>query len=172
MLITFSECVHVTLRLVRVFQHIYFYRGLLRHFSGRIAANQLPRAKYLSRTSRTKVKPLFFQLWLPDVEVLNLKMFRALDVLSKLQGLWVSQHSNILYVLATRVTFICAMSFDAFPLDVQTCLLQVSLQRNLLSLSRVTLAFCSSRSDLICGLYGLGERKTACKWQMQTAVMN
>ena len=52
-------------------------------------------------------------------------MFQALDVLSKLQGLWVSQHSNILYVLATRVTFICAMSFDAFPLDVQTCLLQV-----------------------------------------------
>lgn len=30
-----------------------------------------------------------------------------------------------MYVLATRVTFICAMSFDAFPLDVQTCLLQV-----------------------------------------------
>jgi len=33
---------------------------------------------------------------------------------------------NILYVLASRITFICAMSFDAFPLDVQTCLLQVS----------------------------------------------
>jgi hypothetical protein len=30
-----------------------------------------------------------------------------------------------LYVLAARVTFICAMSFDAFPLDIQTCLLQV-----------------------------------------------
>ena len=99
-----------------------------------------------------------FQLWLPDVEVLNLKMFLSLNVLSKLQasyslqrdrtkasfvclslflllfpsflfihsqGLWVSQHSNLLYVLATRVTFICAMSFDAFPLDVQSCLLQV-----------------------------------------------
>ena len=69
----------------------------------------------------------FFQIWLPDVEVLNLKMFRALDVLSKLQGLWVSQYNNVLYVLATRVTFICAMSFDAFPLDVQTCLLQVRI---------------------------------------------
>eukprot|EP00094_Tigriopus_californicus_P014332 TCALIF_13897-PA protein Name:"Similar to Gabre Gamma-aminobutyric acid receptor subunit epsilon (Rattus norvegicus)" AED:0.27 eAED:0.27 QI:0/0.5/0.2/0.6/1/1/5/0/323 len=65
------------------------------------------------------------KIWLPDVEVLNLKKFQSLDVLSKLQGLWVSQHSNILYVLATRITFICAMSFDAFPLDTQTCLLQV-----------------------------------------------
>ncbi len=59
------------------------------------------------------------------MEVLNLKSFLSLNVLSKLQGLWVSQHSNILYVLASRITFICAMSFDAFPLDVQTCLLQV-----------------------------------------------
>lgn len=64
------------------------------------------------------------------MEVLNLKQFLALDVLSKLQGLWVSQHSNILYVLATRVTFICAMSFDAFPLDVQSCLLQVGQNKN------------------------------------------
>ena len=69
---------------------------------------------------------VYFQIWLPDVEVLNLKMFQALDVLSKLQGLWVSQNSDILYVLATRITFICAMSFDDFPLDTQTCLLQVS----------------------------------------------
>jgi len=36
-----------------------------------------------------------FQLWLPDVEVLNLKMFQSLDVLSKLQGLWVSQYNNL-----------------------------------------------------------------------------
>jgi hypothetical protein len=70
------------------------------------------------------------QVWLPDVEVLNLKQFATLDVLSKLQGLWVSQHNNVLYVLATRVIFICAMSFDAFPLDVQTCLLQVSNNNN------------------------------------------
>ena len=69
---------------------------------------------------------MYLQIWLPDVEVLNLKMFQALDVLSKLQGLWVSQNSDILYVLATRITFICAMSFDDFPLDTQTCLLQVS----------------------------------------------
>ena len=70
-------------------------------------------------------KQLFFQIWLPDVEVLNLKMFRSLDVLDKLQGLWVSQNSEVLYVLAARITFICAMSFEAFPLDIQTCLFQV-----------------------------------------------
>ena len=66
------------------------------------------------------------QIWLPDVEVLNLKMFRSLDVLDKLQGLWVSQNSEVLYVLAARITFICAMSFEAFPLDIQTCLFQAS----------------------------------------------
>nr|XP_040573961.1 glycine receptor subunit alpha-3-like [Lepeophtheirus salmonis] len=65
------------------------------------------------------------KIWLPDVEVLNLKVFQSLTVLSKLQGLWVSPKKEVLYVLATRVTFICAMSFDAFPLDVQQCLLQV-----------------------------------------------
>ena len=69
-----------------------------------------------------------FQIWLPDVEVLNLKMFRSLDVLDKLQGLWVSQNSEVLYVLAARITFICAMSFEAFPLDIQTCLFQVISQ--------------------------------------------
>ena len=42
------------------------------------------------------------------------------------QGLWVSQNSEVLYVLAARITFICAMTFEAFPLDVQTCLFQVS----------------------------------------------
>ena len=72
----------------------------------------------------------YFQVWLPDVEVLNLKIFHALDVLDKLQGLWVNQNSEILYVLATRITFICAMSFEAFPLDIQTCLFQVSINLN------------------------------------------
>ena len=66
-------------------------------------------------------------MWLPDVEVLNLKEFRSLDVLDKLQGLWVSQNSEVLYVLAARITFICAMTFEAFPLDIQTCLFQVSI---------------------------------------------
>ena len=63
--------------------------------------------------------------------MLNLKIFHALDVLDKLQGLWVNQNSEILYVLATRITFICAMSFEAFPLDIQTCLFQVSMNKEL-----------------------------------------
>ena len=63
--------------------------------------------------------------------MLNLKIFHALNVLDKLQGLWVSQNSEVLYVLATRITFICAMTFEAFPLDVQTCLFQVSYAINL-----------------------------------------
>lgn len=81
----------------------------------------------------------WFQIWLPDVEVLNLKMFQALDVLDKLQGLWVSQNNEILYVLAARITFICAMSFEAFPLDIQTCLFQV--RRALLSFNYLRFLF-------------------------------
>ena len=56
------------------------------------------------------------------------------------QGLWVSQNSEVLYVLAARITFICAMTFEAFPLDVQTCLFQVS------PIQKIILNFLSSGS--------------------------
>ncbi len=31
------------------------------------------------------------EFWLPDAEILNLKEFKTLDVLSKLEGLWLNR---------------------------------------------------------------------------------
>ena len=65
------------------------------------------------------------EFWLPDAEILNLKEFKTLDVLSKLEGLWLNRNFEIMYAVATRITFICPMTFNAFPLDVQVCRFQV-----------------------------------------------
>ena len=66
------------------------------------------------------------EFWLPDAEILNLKEFETLNVLSKLEGLWLNRNFEIMYAVATRITFICPMTFNSFPLDVQVCLFQVS----------------------------------------------
>ena len=65
------------------------------------------------------------EFWLPDAEILNLQEFKTLDVLSKLEGLWLNRNFEIMYAVATRITFICPMTFNSFPLDVQVCLFQV-----------------------------------------------
>ena len=72
------------------------------------------------------------EFWLPDAEILNLKDFETLNVLSKLEGLWLNRNFEIMYAVATRITFICPMTFNSFPLDVQICLFQVD---NLMMLS-------------------------------------
>ena len=68
-------------------------------------------------------------LWLPDLEILNLKEFQSKEVLSKLEGLWLKMLEDqfwIYYTLATKITFNCPMTFTNFPLDIQICLFQVS----------------------------------------------
>jgi len=49
----------------------------------------------------------------------------VIDVLNKLAGLWIAADKTVLYSQATHITFICAMRFDKFPLDTQTCKFQV-----------------------------------------------
>ena len=68
---------------------------------------------------------ILHNLWLPDVEILNLKAFETHSVLSKLEGVWIDDQHQLLYALATRITFICPMKFNAFPMDIQRCLFQV-----------------------------------------------
>ena len=58
-------------------------------------------------------------IWMPDIEILNLKQFSTLDVLSKLEGLWLNRELELIYAVACRITWICPMTFDSFPLDVQ-----------------------------------------------------
>ena len=60
-------------------------------------------------------------IWMPDIEILNLKDFATLDVLSKLEGLWLNKDLELIYAVACRITWICPMTFDSFPLDVQVC---------------------------------------------------
>ena len=57
-----------------------------------------------------------------------LQEFETLNVLSKLEGLWLNRNFEIMYAVATRITFICPMTFNSFPLDVQVCLFQVDMQ--------------------------------------------
>lgn len=65
------------------------------------------------------------KIWIPDIEILNLKDFTTLAVLSKLQGLWLNRKLELIYAVACRITWICPMTFDNFPLDVQVCKFQV-----------------------------------------------
>ena len=59
------------------------------------------------------------KIWIPDVEILNLKEFKTLDVLRKLEGLWLNRDMEFIYAVACRISWICPMTFDNFPLDVQ-----------------------------------------------------
>merc|ERR1711953_665479 len=58
------------------------------------------------------------RIWLPDTEILRLKGFHSLEVLGRLQGLWMSISYEMLFVLATRIRFMC-------PMNEQMCKFQV-----------------------------------------------
>ena len=64
-------------------------------------------------------------LWMPDVEIRNLQSFKTHTILSKLEGFWVDEDQNLMHALASRITFICPMRFNSFPMDVQVCIFQV-----------------------------------------------
>ena len=51
------------------------------------------------------------KIWIPDVEILNLKEFKTLDVLSKLEGLWLNRDLELIYAVACRIIWICPMNF-------------------------------------------------------------
>jgi len=64
-------------------------------------------------------------LWVPDVEIRNLQSFQTHTILSKLEGFWVDSDQTMMHALASRITFICPMRFNSFPMDVQVCTFQV-----------------------------------------------
>ena len=41
------------------------------------------------------------------------------------QGLWMSMRHDVLFVVATRIKFMCPMNYATFPMDRQTCKFQV-----------------------------------------------
>ena len=38
-------------------------------------------------------------------------------------GIWIDSNLEVMYALATRITFICPMRFNAFPMDIQVIIL-------------------------------------------------
>ena len=34
-------------------------------------------------------------------------------------GIWIDSNLEVMYALATRITFICPMRFNSFPMDIQ-----------------------------------------------------
>ena len=64
-------------------------------------------------------------LWLPDVEILHLKDFETLKVLSKLEGLWIDSDGYFILAKTAKITFHCNKNFNSFPLDVQICIFQI-----------------------------------------------
>ena len=71
-------------------------------------------------------KSFFNELWLPDLLILNLNNLETKAVFAKLENQWLTDKFELGYKIATRISFICSMSFENFPLDVQVCLFKVS----------------------------------------------
>lgn len=91
---------------------------------GREVLHSTPLTEETSKLTAVNIA-ILRNLWLPDVEILNLKEFETHSVLSKLEGIWIDNQNQLMYALATRITFICPMKFNAFPMDIQVCKFQV-----------------------------------------------
>ena len=60
-------------------------------------------------------------LWVPNILIYNLKLYKVMDVLTLVAGMWVHADKQVYYSTDAHVAFICPMRFDKFPLDTQTC---------------------------------------------------
>jgi len=65
------------------------------------------------------------RIWLPDLEIMDLMSFQTHKILSKLEGVWVDGNNEVMYAMASKITFICQMDFNAFPVDIQVCKFRV-----------------------------------------------
>lgn len=61
-------------------------------------------------------------LWLPDIQILNLKQFQTRRVTTDVAGLIVFNTSQVLYTVSTEAIVSCPMKFSAYPLDHQVSL--------------------------------------------------
>ena len=58
-------------------------------------------------------------MWLPDIQILNLKQFQTRRVTTDVAGLIVFNTSHVLYTVSTEAVISCPMKFSAYPLDNQ-----------------------------------------------------
>ena len=70
---------------------------------------------------------LIKSLWMPNIFIYNLLTYKPQDVLSKMNGLWITANRVVLYSESVHITFVCPMQFEKFPMDTQRCKFRVLL---------------------------------------------
>ena len=62
-------------------------------------------------------------MWLPDIQILNLKQFQKRNIVTDVAGLIIFEDRRVLYTVSTEAIISCPMKFSAYPLDyqVRTC---------------------------------------------------
>ncbi len=58
-------------------------------------------------------------LWLPDIQIQNLKQFQRRNIVTDVAGLIIFQDRRVLYTVSTEAIISCPMKFNAYPLDYQ-----------------------------------------------------
>lgn len=58
-------------------------------------------------------------MWLPDIQILNLKQFQKRNIVTDVAGLIIFEEKEVLYTVSTEAVISCPMKFNAYPLDYQ-----------------------------------------------------
>ncbi len=58
-------------------------------------------------------------MWLPDIQILNLKQFQKRNIVTDVAGLIIFKDKRVLYTVSTEAVISCPMKFSAYPLDHQ-----------------------------------------------------
>jgi hypothetical protein len=58
-------------------------------------------------------------MWLPDIQILNLKQFKTRKIVTDVAGLIIFKNKSVLYTVSTEAIISCPMKFSAYPLDHQ-----------------------------------------------------
>ena len=72
-----------------------------------------PNGQYMGSTNYAT------DLWLPDIQIMNLKKFQTRRVTTDVAGLIVFNTTEVLYTVSTEAVISCPMKFSAYPLDHQ-----------------------------------------------------
>lgn len=79
-------------------------------------------------------------LWLPDIQIYNIKQFQTRAIVTDVAGLIIFKNKNILYTVSTEAVISCPMKFSAYPLDHQVSFVFTELEQNLAAFSQSSLA--------------------------------
>jgi len=70
-------------------------------------------------------KEVLNDLWIPNIFIYNLKTYKVINVLNRIEGVWIATDKNVMFSQATHITFFCPMTFNKFPFDTHSCKFQV-----------------------------------------------